>query len=70
MKKKKKITTKGIVELMILESYSGVLRHQKLIDEWNNPKDIVQRSAVMIRDVHKIYGRFASAIYRDMMKKK
>jgi len=70
MKKKKKITTKAIVELMILEAYSGVLRHQKLIDEWNDPKDVIQRAAVMLRDVHKIYGRFASTIYRDMVKKK
>jgi len=70
MKKKKKITTKAIVELMILEAYTGVLRHQKLIDEWNVPNDIVQRSAVMIRDTHKIYGRFASSIYQNMVKKK
>lgn len=68
--KKKKITTKGIVELMILEAYSGVLRHQKLIDEWNDPKDVIQRAAVMIRDVHKVYGRFACAIYKDLLKKK
>jgi len=67
--KKKKITTKAIVELMILESYSGVLRHQRLIDEWDNPKDIVQRAAVMLRDTHKNYGRFASMIYRDLVKK-
>jgi len=66
---KKKITTKAIVEFMILESYSGVLRHQRLIDEWDNPKDIVQRGAVMLRDTHKIYGRFASMIYLDMVKK-
>ncbi len=67
--KKKKITTKAIVELMILEAYTGVLRHQKLIDEWDNPKDIVQRAAVMLRDTHKTYGRFASRIYLDMVKK-
>ena len=66
---KKKITTKGIVELMILESYTGVLRHQRLIDEWDNPKDIVQRAAVMLRDTHKIYGKFASMIYLDLVKK-
>jgi len=68
--KKKKITTKAIVELMILESYIGVLRHQKLVDKWNNPKDIVQRSAVMLRDTHRTYGRFASSIYREIVKKK
>jgi len=69
MKKKMKITTKGIVELMILESYRGVLRHQRLIDEWNDPKDIIQRSAVMLRDTHKNYGRLTSTIYRDLVKK-
>lgn len=68
--KKKKITIKDKVELMILESYTGVLRHQRLIDEWNNPKDIIQRSAVIIRDTHKDYGRFAASIYRDLVKKK
>ena len=67
---KKKITTKAIVELMILESYSGVLRHQRLIDEWDNPKDIVQRGAVMLRDTHKTYGKFAFRIYLDLVKKK
>ena len=69
MKKKKKITTKAIVEFMILEAYSGVLRYQGLIDEWDNPKDIAQRSAVLLRDTHKIYGRFACTIYRDLVKK-
>jgi len=67
---KKKITTKAIVEFMILESYSGVLRHQRLIDEWNDPKDVVVRAAVMLRDTHKIYGKFASMIYRDLVKSK
>lgn len=69
-KKKKKITTKNVVEFMILEAYTGVLRHQKLIDEWNDPKDIVQRAAVMLRDLHAIYGAFACMVYRDMVRKK
>lgn len=68
--KKKKITTKAIVELMILESYSAVLRYQSLVDEWNDPKYIVKDVAVMIRDTHKMYGRFAASIYRDLVKKK
>jgi len=68
--KKKKITTKAIVEFMILESYTGVLRHQRLIDEWNDPKDVIVRAAVMLRDTHEIYGKFASMIYLDMVKSK
>jgi len=69
MKKRMRPTTKVIVEFMILEAYSGVLRHQRLIDEWNDPKDVVQRAAVIIRDVHEIYGKFACMIYQDMIKK-
>lgn len=65
--KKKKLTTKAILELMMLEAYSGVLRHQRLIDEWNDPKDVTQRAAVLIRDVHKIYGKFACMIYQDIV---
>lgn len=68
--KKKKITTKAILELMMLESYIGVMQHQKLIDTWDNPKDIIQRSAVLIRDVHKFYGKFAYVIYQNVVKKK
>lgn len=66
---KKKISTKALVEFMILEAYSGVLRHQRLIDEWNDPKDIVQRAAVIIRDTHEIYGKFACMVYLDLVKK-
>ncbi len=67
--KKKKITIKNIIEAMILESYIEVLRYQRLIDQWDNPKDAIQRSAVMLRDVHEIYGKFASIIYLDLVKK-
>lgn len=66
---KKKPTIKDIVEFMILESYGAVLRHQRLIDKWNDPKGIVSQAAVIIRDTHEIYGRFASVIYLDLVKK-
>jgi len=66
---KKKLTTKDIVELMMIESYSEILRFQKLIDEWNEPKDIAQRAAVMIRNVHQRYAGFAYMIYLDVVKK-
>ena len=69
IKKMKKIPLEEFLIYLILESYVSVLTHQELIDKWNNPKDLVQRSAVMLRDVHKIYGKFASMIYRDLVKK-
>ncbi len=65
-----KITIKNIIESMILESYIEVLRYQRLIDEWDNPKDVIQRAAVMLRDVHKIYGKFASLMYLYLVKSK
>jgi len=67
--KKKKPTTKAIVEFMILESYTGILRYQRLIDKWDDPKDIVKQAAVMLREVHEIYGKFATMIYLDLVKK-
>lgn len=67
--KKKKITIKNIVEYVILESYIEVLRYQRLIDEWDDPKDAIQRAAIMLRDVHKICGKFASIMYLDLVKK-
>jgi len=42
---------------------------QKLIDEWNEPKDIVQRAAVLLRDTHKMYGGLLGIIYQDMVKR-
>lgn len=65
----KKPTIKDLVEYMILESYTGVLKYQRLIDKWNDPKDVMQGVAVTLRDVHEMYGKFASIIYLDLVKK-
>lgn len=70
MKIKKKLTTKDIVELMMIESYSEILRFQKLIDEWSDPKDIAQRAAVLIKNIHQRYAGLAYMIYHDVVKKK
>jgi len=66
----KKLTTKRVLEFMLLQSYNEVKFHQNLIDTWNDPKDIVQRAAVLLRDVHKIYGGLAFIIYQNMGYKK
>lgn len=65
----KKNLTKDIVEFMMVKSYCETQRYQKLIDKWNDPKDIAQRAAVLIRDVHKLYGKSAYVIYQSMEKK-
>jgi len=65
----KKLKTKDILEFMLIHSYFQVQYFQKLIDEWNDPKDIAQRAAVLLRDTNKWYGRLLYVIYRDMMKR-
>ena len=65
----KKPTTKIILQLIMMQSYTGIKTHQKFIDEWNEPKDVVQRAAVIIRDIHKMYGDYAWIIYEDLVKK-
>ena len=62
----KKLVSKHILEFMMMQSYLEVRRHQKYIDEWNDPRDVIQRSAVLIRDVHNLYGTLACAIFTDM----
>lgn len=66
----KKLTTKRTLEFMILQSYNEVKFHQNLIDTWNDPEDIIQRAAVLLRDVHKTYGDLALIIYQNMGYKK
>ena len=66
----KKLTTRNILEFIILESNNEVKFHQKLIDKWDDPKDIAQRAAVLLRDVHKMYGELAFEIYQNMEYKK
>ena len=54
-----------ILKYTLLESYSSVLYHQKLIDKWNEPEDAIQRAAVIIRDIHKMYGRILFGILKS-----
>ncbi len=54
-----------ILKYTLLESYSSVLYHQKLIDKWSDPEDLAQRAAVIIRDIHKMYGRVLFRILKN-----
>ena len=53
-----------LLKYTILSSYNSVKFHQELIDEWNDPKDIAQRAAVMIKEIHAMYGRVAFAVLK------
>lgn len=54
----------------MLESFRSELYLQKLIDEWNDPKDIVQRSAVLLRNTNRMYGRAAYAVFKILQEQK
>lgn len=58
-KKLEKISLEEFLIFQILESHKYVLEYQSLIDEWNDPKDILVRCVVILRDTHKKYGRLA-----------
>ena len=55
-----------ICKLVICDAYESVLYHQKLIEKWNMPEDIAQRSAVIIRDIHKMYGKAFYSVLKQL----
>jgi len=68
-RKMKKLKMKDVLEYMLMMSFVEVEFFQKLIDKWDDPKDIVQRAAVLLRDTHKMYGGLLGVIYHDMVKR-
>ena len=59
-----KPTPEELLKLVIVDSYRSIQYHQELIDKWNDPTDIAQRAAVVIRGIHSMYGRMAFVILR------
>ena len=55
-----------ICKLVICDSYKSILYHQKLIDKWNDPADIAQRAATVIRDIHKMYGNAFYSVLKQI----
>ncbi len=53
----------------MLSAYSSVKYHQALIDQWNDPKDVVQRAAVIILQIHQMYGREAFEVFKLLQNK-
>jgi len=70
IKKMEKIPLEEFLIFQILESHKWVLEYQSLIDEWDNPKDVLVRCVVILRDTHKKYGRLAHfGLTRLLLKK-
>ncbi len=53
----------------MLSSFESVKYHQGLIDKWNDPQDIAQRAAVVILEIHKMYGRVVFAVFKMLQNK-
>jgi len=64
--KRKKIKSKDLLIYGMLESHLSVLYHQKLIDKWDDPKESIQRAAVVIRTIHGLYGVLLHEIYEEL----
>lgn len=58
--------SKDLLIYGMLDSYRQVLYHQKLIDTWNDPKDIAQRAAVLLRNTNRLYGVLLYEIYEEL----
>ena len=53
-----------LLRLTLQTVRESVKYHQGLIDEWNDPKDVCQRAAVVILGIHQLYGRMAFAVLK------
>ncbi len=59
-----------ILKMIMLTAYQDVKYNQALIDEWNDPKDIAQRAAVLIKKIHQAYGHAAYLAFNILQENK
>ena len=59
-----KPTPEEILKLAMISSYESVKYHEKLIEKWNDPKDVTQRAAVVILNIHELYGKMAFVVLK------
>ena len=68
-RKLSKLAPEDLLKITMMSSYSSVKYHQGLIDKWNDPKDVVQRAAVIILKIHQMYGREAFEVFKMLQNK-
>lgn len=68
-KKLKKIRANDFLKVVIISANDEIKYHQGLIDEWNEPKDIAQRAAEIIKKIHQHYALAAYATLLIVEKK-
>jgi len=59
-----KQSPEDLLRLTLLSVQQSVKVHQGLIEQWNNPQDVMQRAAVVILQIHQMYGRVAFAVLK------
>ena len=52
-----------------MSSHDSVKYHEKLIEQWDDPKDIAQRAAVVILNIHELYGKMAFVVLKMLHNK-
>lgn len=64
----KKLPPSDILKFTMFHSLESVQFYQELIDEWNDPENIVQRAAVLLRDTNKMYGQMSYMVFKLIKK--
>jgi len=59
-----KPTPEDLLKITMTSSYESIKYHEKLIAQWNDPQDVVQRAAVVILNIHRMYGIGAFTIFK------
>jgi len=62
-------TPEDLLKITMTCSYESVMYHEKLIAKWNDPQDIAQRAAVVILNIHKMYGKVAFTVFKMLQNK-
>jgi len=57
------------LKILIMSANSSIKFYQDLIDEWNDPKDIAQRAALLLKKSHQKYAK-AAYLTLAMLEKK
>ena len=59
-----KQSPEDLLRLTLLSVHDSVKFHQGLIEQWNDPQDVMQRAAEVILQIHQIYGQVAFAVLK------
>jgi len=64
-----KQSPEDLLRFTLLSVQQSVKFHEGLIEQWNDPQDVMQRTAVVILQIHQMYGRVAFAVLKMLENK-